>query len=171
MAGKGAGGRAARGVRLTVNGEPVTVSGSPERHLLEALRVDLGRTGTKYGCGEGECGACTVLVDGTPTPACQVPIRELQGADVRTIEGMATGDRLNPAQQAFVETGAFQCGFCTPGMVVRATALLDRNPDPSEADIREALEPHLCRCGANARIVRAVRRASEIARGDRMRGP
>ena len=150
----------------------MTVSGSPERHLLEVLRVDLGRTGTKYGCGEGECGACTVLVDGTPTRACQVPIRELEGADVRTIEGLAAGDRLNPAQRAFAEIGAFQCGFCTPGMVVRATALLDQDPDPSEEAIREALEPHLCRCGANARIVRAVRRASEIiARGDPTRGP
>ena len=152
-------------LHLNVNGERRSVPRSPERNLLEVLRVDLGLTGTKYGCGEGECGACTVLLDGAPMPSCQVSIGEADGATVVTIEGLGTGSALTPVQRAFLEVGAFQCGFCTPGMVVQATALLAQNPDPSEEEIREEMEGNLCRCGGYSRIVRAVQRASELARG------
>lgn len=154
-------------VRLTVNGERRSVPRSPDRSLLELLRFDLGLTGTKYGCGEGECGACTVLLDGAPVPSCQVSVGEADGATLVTVEGLATGGKLNPVQQAFVELGAFQCGYCTPGMVVRATALLAQSPDPSEEEILEEMEGNLCRCGGYARIVRAIRRASELAKQSR----
>jgi aerobic-type carbon monoxide dehydrogenase small subunit (CoxS/CutS family) len=151
-------------VRLTVNGRAVAVARSPDRSLLELLRFDLGLTGTKYGCGEGECGACSVLVDGAPARSCQVRLEELEGSDVRTIEGLAAGGVLNPVQRAFVELGAFQCGFCTPGMVVRATALLERSPAPSEAEIRASMAENICRCGGYPRIERAIERAAELAR-------
>jgi len=145
-----------------VNGQPTRVTRSPERSLLELLRFELNLVGTKYGCGEGECGACTVLIDGNPMRSCQVHTSELDGVHVVTVEGLATGGSLNPVQRAFVELGAFQCGFCTPGMVVRATALLRRNPHPSESEVREELEGNVCRCCGYARILSAVLRASEI---------
>lgn len=148
------------GIRLTLNGRAVAVAGAPERSLLEILRYELDLTGTKYGCGEGECGACTVLLDGEPARSCQVPVSELEGATVVTVEGLAAGGHLNAVQRAFAELGAFQCGFCTPGMVVRATALLDRRPHPTEAEVRAAMDPDLCRCGGYARILKAVRRAA-----------
>lgn len=157
------GGTVDHGIPLTVNGREVAVAPHPDRSLLEVLRYELGLTGTKYGCGEGECGACTVLVDGGPARACQLPVAEVEGAMILTVEGLARDGALTDVQRAFVETGAFQCGFCTPGMVVRATGLLARNPHPSDGEIREALDGNLCRCGGYTRIREAVRRAAEAA--------
>lgn len=150
--------------RLRVNGRPVEVPRGPDRTLLDVLRVDLGLTGTKFGCGEGACGACMVLLGGRPVRSCQVSVRDLEGLEVTTVEGLARDGRLNPVQRAFVELGAFQCGFCTPGMVVSATALLARNPVPSEEEIREAMEGNVCRCCGYPRILRAIERASELSR-------
>ena len=150
-------------IHVTVNGEQRSAPRSPERSLLDLLRIDLGLTGTKYGCGEGECGACTVILDGSPVPSCQVLVGEADGGTVVTVEGLAPGGALNPVQRAFLQMGAFQCGYCTPGMVVRATALLEENPRPSDEEILEAMEGNLCRCGGYSRIVRAIRRATELA--------
>jgi aerobic-type carbon monoxide dehydrogenase small subunit (CoxS/CutS family) len=150
-------------IALRVNGQEVAVPLAPQRSLLEALRLDLGLTGSKYGCGEGECGACTVLVGRVPVRACQLPVTEAAGREIRTIEGLAsaTGE-LTPVQRAFVELGAFQCGFCTAGMIVAATALLARDPSPSRPEVETALDGNLCRCGGYLRILRAVQRAAEI---------
>jgi aerobic-type carbon monoxide dehydrogenase small subunit (CoxS/CutS family) len=151
----------AKTVRFKLNGKEVAVETAPERMLLWVLRTDLGHTGTKYGCGEGYCGACTVLVDGKPTLACQYPLAKVEGRSVLTIEGLAQGGRLHPIQQAFVDHGAMQCGYCTPGMILRAYALLREDPDPAEADIADALEGNVCRCNNYGRIVAAVRAASQ----------
>ncbi len=150
-------------IRFTVNDRPISVAIRPDRNLLEVLRVELGLTGTKYGCGEGECGSCTVLLNGRATRSCQVAVGDLAGATVVTVEGLARDGRLTPVQQAFVEVGAFQCGFCTPGMVVAATALLRRSPHPADAEIRAAMDGNVCRCGGYGRILRAIRRAAEIS--------
>jgi aerobic-type carbon monoxide dehydrogenase small subunit (CoxS/CutS family) len=144
-----------------LNGKEVAVETSPERMLLWVLRTDLDHTGTKYGCGEGYCGACTVLVDGKPTYSCQFPLAKAEGRSVLTIEGLARGGRLHPLQQAFANEGALQCGYCTPGMILQAYALLLRKPDPTEAEIADALETNLCRCGSHTRIIKAVRAASQ----------
>ena len=154
-----------REIDFVLNGETTTVEVDTGRPLLWVLRSDLGLTGTKYGCGERECGACTVLVNGRPVFACRTRVRSVQGREVTTIEGLAQGGELHPVQQGFADHGAFQCGFCTPGMIMRATAFLQRNPDPSEAEIVSGLEANLCRCGAYNRIVRAVRQAAEEMRG------
>jgi aerobic-type carbon monoxide dehydrogenase small subunit (CoxS/CutS family) len=146
--------------RLQVNGVDHEVALQPDRHLLYVLREELGLTGTKYGCGEGECGACKVLLDGVAVRACQTPLGEAVGHSVTTIEGLAHGEELHPVQQAFLEAGAFQCGFCTPGMVIAAAALLARNPHPTDAEARAALDGNLCRCGGYLRILDAVGRAS-----------
>lgn len=148
-------------VRFKLNGKEVAVETSPERMLLWVLRADLGHTGPKYGCGEGYCGACTVLIDGEPTLSCQYPLAMAEGKSVLTIEGLSQGDRLHPLQQAFVDHGAFQCGYCTSGMILQAYALLLRKPDPSEAEIADALEGTICRCGSYGRIIAAVRAASK----------
>lgn len=148
-------------VRFKLNGKEVAVETSPERMLLWVLRTDLGHTGTKYGCGEGYCGVCTVLVDGEPKLSCQYPLAMAEGKSVLTIEGLSRGGRLHPLQEAFAAAGALQCGYCTPGMILAAYALLLRKPDPTEAEIADALETHLCRCGAYDRIVKAVRAASQ----------
>jgi aerobic-type carbon monoxide dehydrogenase small subunit (CoxS/CutS family) len=148
-------------IRFTLNGKEVAVETSPERMLLWVLRTDLDHTGTKYGCGEGYCGACTVLVDGKPTYACQFPLSKADGRSVLTIEGLSRGGRLHPLQQAFADEGALQCGYCTPGMILQAYALLLRKPDPTEAEIADALETNLCRCGSYNRIIKAVRAASQ----------
>ena len=150
--------------RLRVNGHVRSIPGGSERSLLAVLRDELGLTGTKYGCGEGQCGSCTVLVDGAPVRSCQIPVGEIGEREVTTVEGLAIDGILNPVQAAFAELGAFQCGFCIPGMIVSATALLRNNPSPSEIEIRTALEGNLCRCCGYARILRAVERASERAR-------
>lgn len=146
---------------LRVNGTERPVALEPDRSLLYVLREELDLTGTKYGCGEGECGACKVLVDGVAVRACLTPIGEAVGRSIVTIEGLANGERLHPVQEAFLEAGAFQCGYCTPGMIVAATSLLARHPSPSEPEIRAAMDGNLCRCGGYLRIVDAVQRAAQ----------
>jgi carbon-monoxide dehydrogenase small subunit len=153
-------------VRLTVNGKPVQVNVAPGETLLTLLREDLGLTGTKDGCGEGECGACTVLLDGEAVNACLVLAAQANGHEVLTIEGLAVQGELHPVQRAFVEIGAVQCGFCTPGAVLSAVALLARDPDPNEREVRQALSGNLCRCTGYAKMVQAVRHAAkEMANG------
>jgi aerobic-type carbon monoxide dehydrogenase small subunit (CoxS/CutS family) len=145
---------------LTVNGTRRRLDADPERTLLSVLREDLELTGTKYGCGEGQCGACTVLVDGQPARSCRVALGAVAGKSVTTIEGLEAGGRLHPLQQAFLDEEALQCGYCTAGMIVAGVALLARNPHPAEADIRRALEGNVCRCCAYPQIVAAVRAAA-----------
>ncbi len=147
-------------IRFKLNGKEVAVETAPERMLLWVLRTDLEHTGTKYGCGEGYCGFCTVLVDGKPERSCQLPLAKVEGKSVLTIEGLARGGRLHPLQQAFVDNGALQCGYCTPGMIMEAYALLLRKPNPTEAEIADALEGNICRCGTYKRVIAAVRQAS-----------
>ena len=149
---------------LTVNGRKRTASAPPDTTLLVFLRDYLGLNGTKYGCGEGACGACAVLVDGRAMNSCMVKAAALAGKRITTIEGLAADGKLHPVQQAFLDVEAFQCGFCTPGMIVASTALLSENRSPGEAQIRERLEGHLCRCGTYPRIVEAVRLAAKGAR-------
>jgi carbon-monoxide dehydrogenase small subunit len=145
---------------LRVNGEQHDVQGPPSATLLTVLREDLRLTGTKYNCEQGECGACTVLLDGRPVNACLVLAATAVGHDVVTVEGLGDAEALNPVQRAFVDCDAAQCGYCTPGMVVSATALLARNPAPSRADIDEALCGNYCRCTGYESIVQAIRQAS-----------
>ncbi len=145
---------------LIVNGTPRSVPATTS--LLSVLRGKLGLTGAKPGCGEGACGSCTVLVDNWPVRACQQPVDEIAGASVTTIEGLVTGGRLHPVQRAFVEVGAAQCGYCTPGMILAVVALLARDPDPDDDAVNEALSGNLCRCGAYTRIRKAVHRAAEL---------
>jgi aerobic-type carbon monoxide dehydrogenase small subunit (CoxS/CutS family) len=140
------------------------VRADPDRPLLIVLRNELGLTGTKYGCGEGVCGSCTVLLDDRVVRSCQVRLHEVEGREATTVEGLARDGVLTPVQRAFVELGAFQCGYCTPGMVLAATGLLRANPMPSRAEIVSAMDGNLCRCGGYARILRAVERAAELAR-------
>jgi isoquinoline 1-oxidoreductase alpha subunit len=149
---------------FTVNGQPVRYHLAPETPLLFALRDVSNLTGTKYGCGTGECGACTVHVDGKAARACRVTIGQAEGTFVTTVEGLSR-DRGHPVQQAMVAEGAVQCGFCTPGIVMAAAALLAVRPDPSDVEIDAAL-PHLCRCGVQPRLRRAIRRAARVARGE-----
>lgn len=158
-----------REVRLRLNGETRTLRTDPDQPLLWVLRDELRLTGTKYGCGEGECGACTVLVDGTPALSCQVPVGDAGGKEITTIEGLAAENELTPVQRAFAEMGAFQCGYCTPGMVLGATALLRANPQPARDEIVAALDGHLCRCCGYSRILAAVERASVLARSPKDR--
>jgi carbon-monoxide dehydrogenase small subunit len=149
-------------IRFTINGRDVTVQTSAERTLLSVLRDDLDLTGTKYGCGERQCGACAVLVDGRPTPACGTPVGAVADHAVTTIEGLAAEGHLHPLQQAFLDEGAFQCGYCTPGMIMAGVALLTTNPEPTDEQIVAALDRHICRCGSYPRILRAVHRAAVI---------
>jgi carbon-monoxide dehydrogenase small subunit len=144
-----------------VNGLTHEVAVSPNHTLLDLLRDDLGLTGTKEGCGHGDCGACVVLLDGTPVNACLVLALEVQGREVTTIEGVAKGNELHPVQRAFVEHGAVQCGFCTPGMVLVSKALLESTPHPTEKEIRTAISGNLCRCTGYTKIVEAVLAAAE----------
>ena len=148
-------------IRLTVNGRQVDCETDAETRLLDLLRETLALTGTKEGCGEGECGACTVLVDDRPVNSCLILAPSVDGKSVTTIEGIADGDRLHPIQQAFVDAGGVQCGFCTPGFIMSAYALLERNSHPSDDEIRTALEGNLCRCTGYDRIVAAIRLAAE----------
>jgi aerobic-type carbon monoxide dehydrogenase small subunit (CoxS/CutS family) len=152
-------------VQFQLNGSPVQLSVDGDRKLLWVLRSDLNLTGSKYGCGEGHCGACTVLVNGEPVRSCQVPVKSVQGKEVLTIEGLAQDGKLHPVQQAFVEHDALQCGFCTPGMIVGAVGLLHKNPRPRRVDILRSLEHNLCRCGAHTRIVAAVESAARAMQG------
>lgn len=150
-------------VMLTVNGERREAPG-PRRNLLSFLRFDLGLTGTKYGCGEGLCGACTVLVDGQPLKACLATVGSVAGGAITTIEGLADGDSLHPVQQAFVEETALQCGYCIPGFIMAAVGLLSRVPSPDAGQVREALAENMCRCGTYPRIERAVLAAARAGR-------
>jgi aerobic-type carbon monoxide dehydrogenase small subunit (CoxS/CutS family) len=147
-------------LKLNVNGRVRQVQAAQDEPLLWVLRNKLGLTGTKYGCGEGQCGACTVLLDGRPTRSCLTPAVAVAGAKITTIEGLEQNGRLSPVQEAFLEEGAFQCAYCTSGMVLAATALLAEKPHPSEDEIVEAMNGNMCRCGTYPRIVAAVRRAS-----------
>jgi carbon-monoxide dehydrogenase small subunit len=147
-------------IALVVNGKKTTVTTDPKRPLLDVLREDLQLTGAKYGCGEGRCGSCTVLVDGKRVHSCLTPAAEVAGKSILTIEGLAEGDRLHPVQEAFLAEGAMQCGYCTPGMVLSTVALLRENPHPKDAEIVESLNSNLCRCNGYTKILRAVRRAA-----------
>ncbi len=147
-------------IRLTVNGKPQSITTEPDRPLLEVLREDLGLTGTKYGCGEGQCGACTVLLDSQPIFSCATAVSEVQGRKITTIEGLAANGKLHPVQQAFLDEGAMQCGYCTAGMILRTVALLEHHPKPTQEQIVEGLNGNLCRCSGYLRIMAAVRRAS-----------
>jgi aerobic-type carbon monoxide dehydrogenase small subunit (CoxS/CutS family) len=149
---------------LTVNGAKRSVEAPPGESLLSVLRDRLGLTGTKYGCGEGQCGACTVLLDGRPARSCRTQVSEAAGKRITTIEGLARDERLHPVQTAFLEAEAFQCGYCTPGMIVSAVGLLERNPDPGEGDIAEHLAGNICRCGTYIRILAAVKQAAQAMR-------
>ena len=151
-------------VTLKVNGVEKAVTTSPERPLLDVLREDLHLTGTKYGCGEGRCGACTVLMDGEPVRSCVVPISLADGKSVTTIEGLARGDSLHPVQEAFLEEGAMQCGYCTSGMILSAVALLREHPDPTEEQIVAGMNGNICRCNGYVKIVNAVRSAARKMR-------
>ena len=143
-------------VHLSVNGDPRTVAVRPSDTLLDALRDHLGLTGSKRGCDLGDCGSCTVLLDGEPVKSCLVLAVAADGHDVTTIEGLVAGGRMHPVQRAFVARGAIQCGFCTPGMVMASVALVERNPEPTDEEIKRALGGNLCRCGGYQRIIDAI---------------
>ena len=147
-------------IQFVLNGQATEIEVDPGRPLLWVLRTDLDLTGTKYGCGERECGACTVLLDGRPVFSCRTPVRSVQGREVTTIEGLEKDGKLHPVQQAFADHDALQCGFCTPGLVMRSVGFLMRNPDPTPDQIREGLEGHLCRCGTHLRVIGAVQAAA-----------
>lgn len=146
--------------RIMVNGHQHDVEATPDAPLLYVLRNELGLNAARYGCGLSRCGACTVHVDGEAIHACVVPVGEVAGREVTTLEGLGTPEALHPLQQAFLDEQAAQCGYCIPGIVMTAAALLARNPSPSDGEIREALEGKLCRCGSHQRILRAIRRAA-----------
>lgn len=146
---------------LNVNGEQRWVTCSGDTPLLYLLRNDLGLKGSRFGCGLGQCGACMVLLDGHPTPSCDLPVWSVGSKDIVTVEGLSTDDDMSPLQQAFVAEQAAQCGFCMSGILMSATALLRHNPRPDEADVRAALDRNLCRCGTHTRVIRAVLRAAE----------
>lgn len=153
-------------INFTLNNKPVTLEVDGDRELLWVLRTELGLTGTKYGCGEGVCGACTVLVDNEAVLSCQIRIKDVAGAEVTTIEGLEKDGGLHPLQKAFIEHDALQCGFCTPGMIMKAQGLLTENPNPSRSAIVEGMEGNLCRCGAHPRILDAIESAAkEMKRG------
>ncbi len=151
--------------QLRVNGATRQIDADPRRSLLSVLRDDLQLTGCKYGCGEGQCGACTVLVDGQPKRSCTTPLSDAEGKEIRTIEGLAEGDRLHPIQQAFLDADAMQCGFCTPGMIMSAVALLTERPDAKREDIVRSMNGNICRCGTYGRIIAAIQQAAGKLKG------
>lgn len=146
---------------LLINGVRTSVSVDPNRPLLFVLRNELDYTGAKYGCGEGQCGACTVLIDGVAHRSCRTAVASVAGKEIRTIEGLADGDKLHPVQEAFIECDAMQCGYCTPGMILSSVALLRKNPSATENEIKQALEGNVCRCGTYNRILAAVQKAKQ----------
>jgi aerobic-type carbon monoxide dehydrogenase small subunit (CoxS/CutS family) len=152
-------------ISLTLNGKPTTLRVDRHRPLLWVLRTDLDLTGAKFGCGQGICGACTVLIDAEAVPACQTLVGEVAGSDVVTIEGLAQNGKLHTIQEAFVAHDALQCGFCTPGMILKAYSLLMSNPAPSHSDIIDGMEDNLCRCGAHVRIIQAIQTAAAAMKG------
>jgi aerobic-type carbon monoxide dehydrogenase small subunit (CoxS/CutS family) len=145
---------------LKINGQSFPVVAEPDATLLSVLREQLDLTGTKYGCGEGQCGACTVLIDGRAHRSCMTPVSTTNGKSIVTVEGLAKGDRLHPVQQAFLEEGAMQCAYCTSGMIMSAVSLLNNRENPSEAEILQFMQGNICRCGTYPRIVAAIRKAS-----------
>jgi aerobic-type carbon monoxide dehydrogenase small subunit (CoxS/CutS family) len=147
-------------VTLSINGIEHQVDVPPDSKLLYVLRENLGLTGTKYGCGEGMCGACTVLLDGKPARSCQAPLSSVVGKKITTIEGLEQSGKLHPVQEAFLQVEAFQCAYCTSGMIMNAVGLLSKNPQPTDEQIITGMEGNVCRCGTHSRIVEAIRRAS-----------
>ncbi len=145
---------------LRVNGQTFSLEAEPDSTLLSILREQLDLTGTKYGCGEGQCGACTVLIDGRAHRSCMTPVATVAGKSIVTIEGLPKGDRLHPVQQAFLDEGAMQCAYCTSGMIISAVSLLNNRPNPSDVEILQFMQGNICRCGTYPRIVAAIRRAS-----------
>ena len=146
---------------LTVNGKEKTITTDPARTLLDVLREELHLTGAKYGCGEGRCGACSVLMDGKRVLSCVTPVAQADKKSITTIEGLAEGDSLHPVQEAFLAEGAMQCGYCTPGMILTAVALLEKNPNPTDDEIAAAMNVNICRCNGYPKILNAVRRAGK----------
>ena len=152
-------------IHFRLNGQPQSLALDRERMLLWVLRTDFGLTGTKYGCGEGLCGACTVLVNNEAIRSCQFPVEDVNGKEILTIEGLARDGRLHPLQEAFVKHDALQCGYCTPGMILTAYGLLLKNPRPNLEEIREGMNENLCRCGSYQRIIRAIQDAAQKMKG------
>jgi aerobic-type carbon monoxide dehydrogenase small subunit (CoxS/CutS family) len=150
-----------RAITFTVNGERKSVTTDPARPLLDVLREDLGLTGAKFGCGERQCGACTVLINGRPAFSCATRVATVNNREIETIEGLSDGETLHPVQEAFLAEGAMQCGYCTTGMIMNAVALLREKPKPSADEIRSAMDRNMCRCGTHLRIMAAVARAAE----------
>jgi nicotinate dehydrogenase subunit A len=150
-------------IQLAINGRSYSVDADPQASLLTVLREDLDLTGSKYGCGEGMCGACTVLIDGKAQRSCITRVGSVAQKQITTIEGLASGDHLHPVQEAFLEMGAMQCGYCTSGMIMSAVALLQKNPHPQENDIVEFMDGNICRCGTYPRIVSAIQRAAKAS--------
>lgn len=152
------------GIKFTVNGKQVTIDQNRHRVLLQVLREDLGLTGTKYGCGEGQCGACTILLNGRAVRSCIFPVSRLAGSTVTTIEGLAENGKFHPVQEAFIKEGAMQCGYCTPGMILTTMELLQENPHPTDDEIIEKMNGNICRCNNYVNIIAAVRRSMENIR-------
>ncbi|HWP45332.1 MAG TPA: (2Fe-2S)-binding protein [Blastocatellia bacterium] len=152
-------------IELHLNGAKRTITAEPDRSLLSVLRDDLDLTGSKYGCGEGQCGACTVLIDGQAARSCITSVGDAAGKRVTTIEGLEKNGRLHPVQEAFIEAGAFQCAYCTPGMIMSAVALLGKNSNPAEQEIIRSMQGNICRCGTYPRIVAAIRIAARKMKG------
>jgi aerobic-type carbon monoxide dehydrogenase small subunit (CoxS/CutS family) len=148
-------------IQLSVNGRPLSVNADPESSLLTVLREHLDLTGTKYGCGEGQCGACTVLIDGRPQRSCVIRATSVAQKQITTIEGLARAEQLHPVQEAFLEEGAMQCAYCTPGMIMSAVALLQKNQHPTQSEIVDFMDGNICRCGTYSRIIRAIQRAAK----------
>ena len=148
-------------IRLAVNGKSYTVKAEPQSSLLTVLREQLDLTGSKYGCGEGQCGACTVLIDGKAQRSCITKVGTVSQKEITTIEGLARGEHLHPVQQAFIDAGAMQCGYCTPGMIMSSLALLKQNPAPNEKEIIDFMDGNVCRCGTYPRIVSAIQKAAK----------
>jgi len=154
-----------KAIKVKINGKSHEVIVPPWRTLLELIREDLKLTGTKEGCGQGECGSCTVIMGGKTVNSCLVLAMEADGQEILTVEGLEDGDKLHPVQEAFVEHAGMQCGFCTPGMIMSATALLDRNPNPSEEDIREGIAGNFCRCTGYTKIIESIGAAAKAMKG------
>jgi len=156
-------------ISFKLNGKPVSLTVDSKRKLLWVLRAELGLTGTKYGCGVGLCGTCTVIVDNRAVRSCRVPVKDVKGKEVLTIEGLARNGKLHPIQEAFIKHDALQCGFCTPGMILNAYSLLQGNPQPTRAEIIEEMDCNLCRCGSHNRIVEAIETAAKEMKGGEQR--
>jgi aerobic-type carbon monoxide dehydrogenase small subunit (CoxS/CutS family) len=152
-------------IKFSLNGEQIELTDDPNRLLLWVLRTNFGLTGTKYGCGIGYCGACTVLIDGEPVHACQTTVKEAANKNVITIEGLSVNDTLHPLQKAFADNDAMQCGYCTPGMILKAYSILEKSPHPSRSEIIEGMNNNLCRCGAHKRIIESIETAAAEMKG------